>query len=61
MVRKSFPPVKAKLWRVEIDGKEAFVGSREEAEKFAEEEARKRKLSMIRLVPIREEKRRRYY
>ena len=57
MVRKSYLPAKAKAWKVEIDGKEAFLGDKESAERFAEEEAERRKISIIRLIPIRAERR----
>ncbi len=61
MGRKTFLPARAKKWKVEIDGREAFVGSREEAEEFAEQEAKKRRFANIRLLPVREEKRRRRF
>lgn len=61
MGRKNFLPAKVKKWKVEVDGKEAFMGSREEAEAFAEQEARKRRFANIRLLPVREEKKHRRF
>ena len=61
MGRKSFLPARAKKWKVEVDGKEVFRGSREEAEEFAEHEAKKRRFANIRLLPIREDRRRRRF